>query len=293
MYYRGKILLALVEAFGGSLSDTDCNKIMFLFGQRTGRHYYDFFPYKYGACSFVLYQDKLRLADLGLLHQEERFRLNTPQSYLEEVDTFDKTALQTLETDVRHLRGQELLRKVYIEYPFFASRSQIASQILSRDEYEAVCSYRKNQPEPCLFTIGYEGITIDAYLNKLLLNHVHAVIDVRKNPVSMKYGFSKGQMQQYLENVEIDYYHIPDLGVESSLRKGLNSSEAYQNLFAYYQAHVLPSQAKALDTVRSILHAKKRVALTCFEALYTSCHRHKISECFAGDSSFTVPIAHL
>lgn len=293
MYYRRKMLLALIEAFGGSLSNTDCNKIMFLFGQHTGRHYYDFFPYKYGACSFVLYQDKLRLTNLGLLHQEEWFRLNASQSYMKQIAPFDKEALQNLKTDLGDLRGQELLCKVYAEYPFFASRSQIAAQILSGDEYEQVRSYQTDQLQPCLFTIGYEGITIDAYLNKLLLNHIHAVIDVRKNPISMKYGFSKSQLKRYLENVEVAYYHIPELGIESKLRQSLNNPEAYQKLFSYYQSQILPDQVKALKNIRSILHAKKRIALTCFEALYTSCHRHKISEYFVGDPSFTAPIAHL
>jgi hypothetical protein len=45
MFYRRKILLALLEAFGGSLKRTDCQKLLFLFCQRRGKNYYDFFPY--------------------------------------------------------------------------------------------------------------------------------------------------------------------------------------------------------------------------------------------------------
>jgi hypothetical protein len=35
MYYRRKILLALLEVFGGSLPSTDCEKLLFAFRQQT------------------------------------------------------------------------------------------------------------------------------------------------------------------------------------------------------------------------------------------------------------------
>ncbi len=49
MYCRRKILLALIEVFGGSLQNTDCEKLLFNFCQQTGKNHYDFFPYKYAA----------------------------------------------------------------------------------------------------------------------------------------------------------------------------------------------------------------------------------------------------
>jgi hypothetical protein len=55
MYYRRKILLALIEVFGGSLQSTDCEKLLFNFCQQTGKNHYDFFPYKYGPFSFLSY----------------------------------------------------------------------------------------------------------------------------------------------------------------------------------------------------------------------------------------------
>ena len=65
MYYRRKLLLALVEAFGGTLNRTDCLKIFFLFCQKTDKNHYDFFPYRYGGYSFLVIQDKARLEALG------------------------------------------------------------------------------------------------------------------------------------------------------------------------------------------------------------------------------------
>lgn len=47
MCYRRKIILALIEVFGGSLPSTDCEKLLFTFCQQTCKNRYDFFPYKH------------------------------------------------------------------------------------------------------------------------------------------------------------------------------------------------------------------------------------------------------
>lgn len=54
--------------------------------------------------------------------------------------------------------------------------------------------------KPAVFSIGYEGLTIDSFLNKLIANNITLVVDVRNNPQSMKYGFSKKSFKKYIEN---------------------------------------------------------------------------------------------
>ena len=46
-----------------------------------------------------------------------------------------------------------------------------------------------------LFTIVYEGKNIEEYVQVLEENMVKVVVDVRRNPVSRKYGFSKTRMR--------------------------------------------------------------------------------------------------
>src|SRR5579862_4691312 len=117
MYYRRKVLLALLEIFGGTLAPIDCYKLMFLFCQRVGQNYYDFFPYKYGACSFVLYQDKLRLANLGKISKDEKFQLCDHESYINSLHISDQIELRALANEMKSIRGNQLLHKVYLEYP--------------------------------------------------------------------------------------------------------------------------------------------------------------------------------
>ncbi|HXV44905.1 MAG TPA: DUF488 domain-containing protein, partial [Anaerolineae bacterium] len=82
MLYRRKVLLALIEVFGRSLLRTDCEKLLFLFCQRTDRNYYDFFPHMYGGFSILSYQDKKHLTDLGFLSKGDDFALEKQQSFL-------------------------------------------------------------------------------------------------------------------------------------------------------------------------------------------------------------------
>lgn len=42
-----------------------------------------------------------------------------------------------------------------------------------------------------VYTIGYEGIDLEQFIDIIKKNHIDTIIDVRKNPVSRKKGFSK------------------------------------------------------------------------------------------------------
>ncbi|MFA5877740.1 MAG: DUF488 domain-containing protein [Candidatus Paceibacterota bacterium] len=292
MYYRRKVLLALLEVFGGRLGKTDCEKLLFLFCHTTQRNYYDFFPYQFGGFSLVSYYDKNVLANNGFLNDEDDFVLATEESFLAKLKPEDKKALgilvnQTLE------RGDALIKKIYLEYPYFALKSKIATRLLDTEEKKWVSTFWNLDNRPCLFTIGYEGLTIDAFLNKLIANNIHALVDVRNNPFSMKYGFSRPGFQNYVERAGIKYYHIPELGIPSELRKDLGTQESYTRLFTYYENNILPSNLVYLGRIKQIITEYSRIALTCFEADYQSCHRHKITDYMITHLGFNIKISHL
>lgn len=293
MLYRRKIILALLEAFGGSLKRTDCQKLLFLFCQRRGKNYYDFFPHKYGSFSFLLYQDKNRLTDLGYLVEQDKFQLNEGQSYTKDISTQDWQILQALVKEIGSLRGEKLIRKVYLEFPHYASRSNIALKVLEQDDYEKISKTWNADSSPCLFSIGYEGLSIDAYLNVLISNNISVLVDVRKNPISMKYGFSKSRFADFLQKVGVLYFHIPELGIPSSLRQNLKTPAAYQKLFDLYSSSILPEQSNAVEKIKSIVFEHRRVAITCFEADYRFCHRHKIIEYLNTNPDFDILTVHL
>ena len=311
MYYRQKILLALVEACGGRLKRTDFQKLLFLFCQYTKKNFYDFFPYKYGGFSFLSYWDKSRLESQGLLggdgdteiHKggEERGFVSlsgsvsfvADASFIEQLKPKDQIALKTFVAETDGLRGNALIRKTYLEFPHYACQSEILSKVLSQDEIASLRPSWQQDTSPCLFTIGYEGKSIDAYLNQLLANHVEALVDVRKNPFSMKYGFSKTKLQNYTERVGLRYYHLPALGIPSSLRRDLNSPEAYRAVFEYYRTEILPDQRERLEYVKALLGKHTRIALTCFEKDHRCCHRNQVTEYLTKSADFSTRVIHL
>ena len=293
MYYRRRVLLALVEAFGGVLRRTECLKLLFIFCEQTKKNHYDFFPYKYGGFSFLVYEDKERLMELGFLKNTASLQLCTPQSFLEQLKLEDRLTLQSMSARLRNLRGKALIRQVYLDYPHFACRSGILTRVLSPEEVEGVKLWWNKDLSETLFTIGYEGLTIDAYLNKLISNNIKALVDVRWNPNSMKYGFSKAKLRYYVEKAGLRYYHIPDLGIPSSLRKELETPEDYFSLLQYYQSEILPKQTMAIERIKALLSEHTRIALTCFEANYRFCHRHKITQYLASTPDFNAKVVHL
>jgi uncharacterized protein (DUF488 family) len=293
MYYRRKVLLALVEAFGGRLGRTDFLKLLFTFCDKTQKNYYDFFPYKYGGFSFLAYQDKERLTDLGFLRNGNNLQLCTDQSFLTQLNPEDQQVLRSMSVGLRNLRGKALIRQVYLEHSHFACRSEVLTSVLSQEEADKVgCWWNKDLSE-AIFTIGYEGMTIDAYLNKLISNNIKALLDVRRNPNSMKYGFSKTRLRYYVEKTGIKYYHIPHLGIPSDLRQNLEKPEDYYLLLEYYRSEILPKQTSAIEEVKALLRKNTRVALTCFERDYRLCHRHKITQYLADTSDLNIKVVHL
>ena len=112
------------------------------------------------------------------------------------------------------------------------------------------------QTKQMLFIIGYEGISVEHYLNILIKNDIRVLCDVRNNPFSRKFGFSKSSLQKYLGNIGIEYAHLLKLGIKSEKRNHFNFNENYRNLFFDYYAS-LPGQKDNLEQFISVFSNKK------------------------------------
>ncbi len=93
--------------------------------------------------------------------------------------------------------------------------------------------------EEHFFTIGYEGRKIEDYIKSLLTHGVKVLIDVRRNPISRKKGFSKNSLAGFLRNELIDYIHMPELGISSDQRKNIKTDDDYKKLFIHYKKNEL------------------------------------------------------
>ena len=178
------------------------------------------------------------------------------------------------------LRGDALVAETYRRHPYYATRSEIAERLLAKDPHglAAVLAARPKPGKPGVCTIGYEGRNLEGYLNRLIMAGVTMLCDVRRNPLSRKYGFSKRTLANACEGVGIRYQHMPELGIASEERRELETQADYDALFAVYRRDALPLQAKALAQIRQWVNEGGRIALTCFEALPQQCHRHCVAD---------------
>jgi hypothetical protein len=177
------------------------------------------------------------------------------------------------------LRGNALIAEQYRRFPYYATRSEIVDKLGLEPESKARINAAKPRNAGAgLMTIGYEGKSLEHYLNQLLKAGVMLLCDVRRNPLSRKYGFSKSTLSKACEGVGIRYEHLPQLGIDSEDRKCLNTQADYDALFAEYERSSLPKQAEALEKIRHWIASGERVALTCFESEPHQCHRHCVAE---------------
>lgn len=283
LYYRRKILLALLEVFDGQLTAKSLQKYLFLFTRVQTDKAFDFIPYRYGCFSFQANQDLCTMEKYGYLELPEetngRFiKLKQSGQYLPMLCPEDRQKLLNVKAEFGNLTQNDLIRYTYQNYPYYAINSTIAHELLSETELEAVKEQKCKYYEPQLFSIGYEGISLETYINKFIVNDIHVLCDVRKNAYSQKYGFSKSQLQKACLGVGIKYVHIPELGIESEQRQELNSQADYDRLFERYEQTTLIKNKSALFRVRELIETENRVALTCFEKNPMQCHRSRVAK---------------
>lgn len=264
-FKRQRFLLSLVKQLQDDAYPTDIQKLVFLYEQENKINYYEFVPYKFGPYSFQLAEDIDSLCKAGYLIKRHA-GIKATGDY--QFDLFSSLPPE---------RGDALKRRAYREYPYYAINSDIIDRLFCGDEAKFFRNYRNQyrQEEQVLFTIGYEGISVEEFFNALIQNDVRLLIDVRRNPLSRKFGFSKERLELISKGVKIGYTHIPALGIESEKRATLNCVDDYKNLFQDYE-ETLNQRIGSLNEVYSLLCANVRVALMCFEKDVEMCHRHVI-----------------
>ncbi len=116
---------------------------------------------------------------------------------------------------------------------------------------------------------------------------------VRKNALSMKYGFSKSTLKKMCENVGIKYVHIPELGINSEYRTELKSQDDYDILFEFYKSENLTNTTSFQQIVLNYIKEYKRVAITCFEAEICQCHRKPLAEAISQLKDWNYELIHI
>lgn len=279
MFYRRKIILSLLQTFEGHLPKISLQKLLFLLTNRQVKPDYDFVPYHFGCYSFSANADLTAMVRHGLLSEDKAgFTKLDKVNYVLALNEKDKKILIDIKTTYGKLSTNSLMKLTYLNYQYFAINSVKAKEILTEEQYKKVLKAKPNSDKTTLYTIGYEGISLEEYLNRLIKNDVKVLVDVRNNALSMKFGFSKTQLKNFCASLNIEYLHIPQVGIQSEQRQELNSQADYDKLFDTYKKLNLKKTTNYQDQIFKLLQQKKRIALTCFEANICQCHRKHLAE---------------
>lgn len=133
-----------------------------------------------------------------------------------------------------------------------------------------------------IFTIGYEGATVDELIAALRAASVAHVADVRALPLSRRPGFSKSSLAAALAEAGIGYSHIKALGTPKEGRDAGKKGDRVTLERVYAGQLKLPeAQAAAAMLIEGARH--QPTALLCFERDPCVCHRTLLLDAFASD----------
>ena len=126
-----------------------------------------------------------------------------------------------------------------------------------------------------VFTVGYEGKSIDELLEQLSETGISVLVDVRWMPLSRKPGFSKTKLSEAVRERQIEYEHFRELGAPPELRKELGSTGDYESFFRVYEER-LRSLSPDIEKVARLSRTES-ICLLCFEAEPARCHRSRLA----------------
>jgi uncharacterized protein (DUF488 family) len=139
-----------------------------------------------------------------------------------------------------------------------------------------------------IFTIGYEGTTMDEFLAALQQAGVERVIDVRALPLSRRPGFSKSPLGGALGEAGIEYVHLKALGTPADGRAAARAGR-HSELERIYASQLELPEAIAQGAQMLELARERPSALLCFEREPGECHRTLLLDAVAPN----VEVIHL
>lgn len=128
-----------------------------------------------------------------------------------------------------------------------------------------------------VYTIGYEGTDIERFVKTLVVVGIKAVADVRAVPLSRKKGFSKVSLKVHLENADIKYLPMQELGDPKEGREAAKSGD-YDRFRMIYAKHVDRPESLAAIAKLAVTSQEQPVCLLCFERDPKTCHRYIVGE---------------
>lgn len=287
MLHRQRLILSMLADAGGEATHLETTKWAFLLAResstRGGSSFYQFVPYHFGPFSFGLFQEVAAMTRDGLIEEipDSRWRLtDAGRVEARRAETDTATAARRIVKQFAGLPSKNLIDHVYSRHAWFTINSEIRKEA------------RRPVAELAIYTAGYEGLLIDGFLNGLLKAGISRLIDVRHNPIARRYGFHKSTLARLCGKLDINYQHVPALGIPSAERQGLaeGGSLERKRLFESYERTTLVQETDSIAQVAAMMQEMPSV-LVCMEEKPCDCHRSHLAKPVAALTR--LPIKHL
>ena len=281
MLNREKIVLSFIRNANKPVSKFQLMKWLFLFSQQLNltknNHFYKFVPYKYGPFSFTLNHELEKLINTSYVSVNTRSWISLSEEV--EVPAIDSDLDLEINIFLKKyttLTNKELKKEVYKTYPWYT-----VNALNPKLRLQKLPTAKK-----AIYTIGYEKLLVDEFFNILLSKGIGTFIDIRKNPVSRRFGFHKSTLSKICRSLDIEYHHFPELGIPSTLRTSLNTKEDYSRLFRKYK-NIISKENKVIKQVTRLIETKPSV-LACMEADFHLCHRKPLGKIIAKNTELPI-----
>ncbi len=285
MFNRQRIIAYMIWEAGREVSRLELVKWAFLLSESTpskgGSAFYQFVPYKHGPFSFTLYRELMKLESNGIISSKNDFLSianKDDNAYNGYIPEGIKRDVDYILNKFESISLRRLMDHTYDNYPWYTINSEIKKLI--------------NRPvgSIAIYTIGYEGLQVDGFLNILLRNGIQCIIDVRKNPIARRYGFHESTLCKICGYLNIKYISCKTLGIDSEKRRDLKSLRDYRALFRRYEIDIENHFEEILLRISGIMKNMPSV-LVCMELDPEYCHRTIIAKSVRRETK--LPIIHL
>ena len=273
MLNRRKVLLSLLAQRERPMPITRANLLLSLMNLDLEKPLYQFIPTASGPASIDLLHDlsafekagEVTVSDEAIQFHEDAI---DPLSYA--LDEGEQDLL--LESLARYgaKREQALLDEVIGRRPFFAIRSERSDAAVEAIREEILSAPRG------LYTLGYEGLSIDAFINHLIAANIQTVVDVREFAFSRRSEFTKSNLEEALALGGIAYIGMGEVGIPTKARKEILEHKSKEDLLEYYEAEILPATGLYAKNIAALV-AQHNTALICHEEDPQECHRSRFA----------------
>lgn len=127
-----------------------------------------------------------------------------------------------------------------------------------------------------IYSVGYEGLALPAFIDRLNGARVTTLVDVRLNASSRRSGFSKTALSSALAEAGITYVHERELGNPRDNRDSFRNGDGSEGRMRM-RAQLDDEAAAALSRVAALAEGE-RIAVMCVERERARCHRDVITD---------------